>query len=69
MANFPGVDWYCDECDDWLNAQSGFNDGEGSWICAACGHSNTISSDMIISDDDMQAGQSLLMNFDPDDYK
>lgn len=41
---FPDVDWFCDRCDAYLNAQPGFNDQKYVWRCAECGHKNSISS-------------------------
>ena len=40
---FPGIDWYCDKCDAFLNSQPGFNDHKYTWICTNCGHKNSIS--------------------------
>lgn len=42
-----GADWYCDECDAYLNDQSGFTVDYGEWTCEVCGHINRISEDEI----------------------
>lgn len=47
---FPGIDWYCDDCGDYLNSQSGFHDGCGDWTCTKCGQINPINEDEIIWD-------------------
>lgn len=39
---FPNIDWYCDNCNDYLNSQSGFYDGCGNWTCTNCGHINPL---------------------------
>lgn len=44
---FPGIDWYCDRCNAYLNYQSGFDDNHYVWKCTECGHKNSISSDDI----------------------
>ena len=45
---YPNIDWYCDECDAYLNEQSGFDDHCGTWVCTECGHENEISESQII---------------------
>lgn len=65
---FPDVEWYCDECDAYLNEQVGFSDQGGSWMCADCGHQNGISADAILSDDDVARAVEFLSNFDPKNY-
>lgn len=45
---FPDIDWYCDDCGDYLNSQSGFHDGCGEWTCTQCGHINPINESEII---------------------
>lgn len=40
-------EWYCDECDAYLNDQDGFKDNNGKWICKECGHENIISKEHI----------------------
>jgi hypothetical protein len=45
---FPDIDWYCDECDAYLNDQPGFDDNCGVWVCTECGCENEISEDQII---------------------
>ncbi len=44
---FPGIDWYCDNCDALLNAQKGFDDHKYIWKCKECGYKNSISNDNI----------------------
>jgi hypothetical protein len=46
-ARFPGVDWYCDDCNADLGGQSGFDDNNQVWECAACGHDNLLSENVI----------------------
>ncbi|WP_413527699.1 Sec23/Sec24 zinc finger-containing protein [Marinilactibacillus psychrotolerans] len=41
---FPEVDWFCDNCNTYLNDQSGFNDHKYLWQCTKCGFKNSISS-------------------------
>lgn len=45
---FPNIDWYCDECDAYLNDQPGFDDHCDVWVCTECGCENKISEDQII---------------------
>ena len=40
-------EWYCDECDAYLNDQDGFEDNNGKWICKECGHENIISKEQL----------------------
>ena len=28
-----GCDWYCDECDTYMNSQPGFTTSSGEWTC------------------------------------
>ncbi len=44
---FPGIDWFCDRCNSYLNDQEGFDDHHYVWKCTECGHKNSISSDSI----------------------
>lgn len=44
---FPGIDWYCDRCNAYLNDQPGFDDHHYVWKCTECGHKNSISADDI----------------------
>lgn len=46
------IDWYCNNCNEYLNSQSGFYVDCGSWSCTTCGHSSSITVDEIIWDDD-----------------
>lgn len=45
---FPGIDWYCDRCNAFLNGQSNFDDHHYIWKCTACGYKNSISLANII---------------------
>ncbi|PKO00656.1 MAG: hypothetical protein CVU43_14015 [Chloroflexi bacterium HGW-Chloroflexi-5] len=49
---FPDVDWYCDNCRDYLNSQSGFHDDCVDWTCTKCGQINPIDENEIIWEDD-----------------
>lgn len=44
-------DWYCDECDAYMNDQPGFCAGD-TWICTECGSLNDVSEDNIISEEE-----------------
>ena len=44
---FPGIDWYCDKCNAFLNRQKGFDDHKKVWKCTECGFKNSISEDSI----------------------
>lgn len=50
--HFPDIDWYCDDCGDYLNSQSGFHDDCGEWTCTLCGHISSINESEIIDDSD-----------------
>lgn len=39
---FPGMEWYCDHCNAYLNDQEGFDDHLSEWKCTQCGHINRI---------------------------
>lgn len=41
---FPGIDWFCDNCDSNLNKQKGFDDRKYIWKCKKCGYKNSISA-------------------------
>lgn len=66
---FPEVDWYCDECNEPLNDQSGFNDQNDVWSCTECGHPNSISGDSILTDADLERAWNRLKNFDPRKFR
>ena len=68
-GRFPEVDWYCDECDEYLNDQAGFDDGNSTWTCVHCGQQNNISSEAILSDVAVDKALDFLANFDPKKYK
>ena len=55
-GNDGGCDWYCDECDAYLNDQPGFTVSSGSWTCTECGTSNDVSEDNILEEDDGYVG-------------
>jgi len=40
---FPGIDWYCDRCNTYLNSQSGFDDNNYTHKCESCGHKNSMN--------------------------
>ena len=67
-GRFPNVDWYCDECDDSLNDQAGFDDDCETWTCAECGHENSIDTDAIIPESVMDEALAFLRSFDPKDF-
>lgn len=47
-----GIDWYCDECNAYLNDQSGFNTSSGRWTCSECGYNNDVTENNIIDTKD-----------------
>ena len=49
---FPGIDWYCDRCNSYLNSQSGFDDHNYTHKCEDCGHKNSISKTNIYDSED-----------------
>lgn len=61
-ARFPDVDWYCDVCDAALGDQPGFDDSNDTWPCAACGHDNPISEDVVFDP------YEFLANFDSNKF-
>ena len=48
---FPDVDWFCDNCDAYLNNQRGFDDRKYIWKCRNCGYKNSISAANIRHED------------------
>lgn len=55
---FPGIEWFCDCCHEYLNIQKGFDDHLQKWRCQKCGHVNHLSLDRIYeSDASWQNGQ------------
>ena len=50
---FKGIEWRCNNCNALLNRQYGFSDALGTWICTACGHTNSITEDEIIDEDEL----------------
>ena len=68
-ARFPGIYWYCDGCDSFLNKQEGFDDHLDHWECTVCGYVNTISDEDILDDpitSDLE--QDNLGNTIPENY-
>lgn len=47
-VNVLGIDWYCDECDAYLNSQSGFDPYDDSWTCSKCGYENSLTKDDVL---------------------
>ena len=58
MKDLDNYDWYCDECNAYLNDQEGFNTYEGTWTCTECGYENYINEYNIVDDD----------NYNEEDY-
>lgn len=55
---FPGIEWYCDCCHEYLNIQKGFDDHLTEWRCQKCGYVNHLSLERIYeSDASWQNGQ------------
>lgn len=52
MRKLSEYDWYCDECNAFLNDQSGFDAYCKYWTCSECGHSNKIGKSEILFDRD-----------------
>ena len=49
---FPGIDWFCDNCQDYLNKQDGFDDHLPLWQCRKCGYVNIIDYDEIYENEE-----------------
>ena len=49
-SNDSDCDWYCDECDTYMNSQHGFTTSDGEWTCTKCGHINDVSEDNILDE-------------------
>lgn len=64
MKRLSEYDWYCDECNDYLNHQLGFNAYCGYWTCSKCGYSNKIGKSEIIFDTDTDSFYSTDNNVD-----
>lgn len=43
-VRFPDIDWFCDNCDAYLNSQRNFDDRKYIWKCKKCGYKNSISA-------------------------
>ena len=54
-----GCDWYCDECDAYLNKQDGFTTASDEWECTECGYINDVSEYNIVEDDDDDESEGL----------
>lgn len=50
MKKLNDYDWYCDECNAYLNIQSGFTTNCGTWSCQNCGEVNYINESDILHD-------------------
>ena len=48
---FPGIEWFCDRCGEYLNIQPCFDDHLPEWKCKKCGYVNRISLDEIYDTD------------------
>lgn len=63
---FPGIEWYCDQCGAHLNEQEGFDDHLPEWKCTACGYANPIGIDQIYeTEEDFTQG---VRKVDPVDF-
>ena len=49
---FPGIEWYCDRCEDRLDLQPGFDDHLRVWKCTRCGYKNPIEISAIYESED-----------------
>ena len=49
-------DWFCDECDAYMNDQPGFTTLFGTWTCKECGATNDVIENNIVDDDDDDDG-------------
>ncbi len=49
---FPGVEWYCDECNAYLNEQEGFDDRLPEWSCQNCGYVNRLDIEEIYDNEE-----------------
>ncbi len=55
FKNDGGCDWFCDECDAFLNDQPGFAVTSGRWLWKECGDLNDVAENNVIDisfDDD-----------------
>ncbi len=50
MKKLSEYDWFCDNCDSFLNAQPGFDAYCKHWKCTNCGYINKIAKSEIIFD-------------------
>lgn len=58
---FPGIEWYCDNCNALLSTQKGFDDHKYTWKCRECGYKNSISWDNVGASDSKPT--QLLLHF------
>lgn len=42
------IDWYCDQCGEYMNNQVGFTTSSGSWTCTTCKYNNNVTNENII---------------------
>ncbi len=64
---FPGVEWYCDRCGDYLNVQDGFDDHQPAWICRKCGYENLLNcSEIYVNEEDYR---NQMDPVDEEDFK
>ena len=47
-------EWYCDECNAFLNNQDGFDANDGTWECTECGYLNEINEDELLDDNEVE---------------
>ena len=52
--DYDYVDWYCDNCDSYLNNQPGFTTETGQWECIECGSINDVTSNNILSEEEAE---------------
>jgi len=48
------IDWYCDNCDAYLNIQPGFTTETGEWECTECCSVNNVTADNILSEEEAE---------------
>ena len=54
MKKLDDYDWYCDECNAYLNEQAGFYAGCGTWNCEECGYLNYIDESEILDVEELE---------------
>ena len=50
MKKLSEYDWFCDQCLEYLNVQSGFDAYCGYWTCSNCCNLNKIGKSEIVFD-------------------